>query len=118
MIPDASRKARPARPPGAMISLLVHESREGGSPVGRAALGSCGLSVLHIVGEWQWLVRQDGRDVAEGASSSCDDPRQEAEAVALQLLDPAPSSFWKIDLAGAALPALRFKSNAALCNVE
>ena len=44
---------------------------------------------MHIAGEWQWLVRQEGRDVAEGASASCDDARREAEAMALKLLDPA-----------------------------
>ena len=63
---------------------------EGGFPVERAALGSCDLSVLHIAGEWQWLVRQDGRDMGEGAALSADDTRREAEAVALLLLDPAP----------------------------
>ena len=26
----------------------------------RAAVGDCDLSVLHIDGEWQWLVRRDG----------------------------------------------------------
>jgi hypothetical protein len=57
---------------------------QGGFDVERAALGS------HIAGEWQWLVRQDGRDVAEGASSSCDDAKLEAEGVALRLFDPAP----------------------------
>jgi hypothetical protein len=43
-----------------------------------------------IAGEWQWLVRQDGRDVKEGAAPSADDAKQEAETVALGLLDPAP----------------------------
>jgi hypothetical protein len=68
--------------------FTVHE--QGGFPVESAALGSCDLSIMHIAGEWQWLVQQDGRDVAEGASSSGDDARQEAEAVAVKLLDPAP----------------------------
>ena len=54
----------------------------------RAALGSCELSCLHIDGKWQWLVRQDGRDVGEGAALSADAARLEAEAVALKLLDP------------------------------
>ena len=57
--------------------FTVHEQR--GFPVERAALGSCDLSMLHIAGEWQWLVRQDGRDVAEGAASSSDDAKREAE---------------------------------------
>jgi hypothetical protein len=47
--------------------------------------------MLHIAGEWQWLVRQDGRDVAEGAASSADDARREAEAVALKLLEQGPN---------------------------
>ena len=63
---------------------------QGGFPVERAALGSCDLSMLHIAGEWQWLVRQDGRDVAEGFSFSADDARREAEAVALELLERGP----------------------------
>jgi hypothetical protein len=40
---------------------------------------------LHIAGEWQWLVRQGGRDVAEGAAQAAADAKQEAEAVALKL---------------------------------
>jgi hypothetical protein len=66
--------------------LTVRE--EGGFPVERAALGHCELSALHIGGEWQWLVRQEGRDVAEGSAPSADDAKQEAETVALRLLDP------------------------------
>jgi hypothetical protein len=45
----------------------------GGFPIERAALGSCDLSMLHIDGEWQWLVRQAGRDVAEGAARTAVD---------------------------------------------
>jgi hypothetical protein len=67
--------------------FTVHE--QGGFPVERAALGSCELSVMHIAGEWQWLVRQDGRDVKEGAAPSADGAKLEAEAMAV-LLDPAP----------------------------
>jgi hypothetical protein len=59
---------------------------QGGFPVERAALGSCDLSVLHIAGEWQWLVRQDGRDIGEGAALSADDAKLEAETVALKRL--------------------------------
>jgi Resolvase, N terminal domain/Helix-turn-helix domain of resolvase len=71
------------------VSGIVHE--QGGFPVERAALGSCDLSMLHIAGEWQWLVRQDGRDMAEGAAPSADDARREAEAVALRLLERGPN---------------------------
>jgi hypothetical protein len=60
--------------------------REGGGfPVERAALGSCDLSVLRVSSEWQWLVRQAGRDVAEGTARAGDDARREAEAMALKL---------------------------------
>ena len=68
--------------------FTVHE--QGGFPVERATLGSCDLSVLHIAEEWQWLVRQDGRDVKEGVAPSADDAKLEAEAVAVKLLDLAP----------------------------
>jgi hypothetical protein len=69
--------------------FTVHE--QGGFPVERAALDSCDLSMLHIAGEWQWLVRQDGRDMAEGAAPTADDARREAEAVALRLLERGPN---------------------------
>jgi hypothetical protein len=53
------------------------EHREqGGFPVQRGALGDCDLSVMHIGGEWQWLVRRAGRDVAEGAARSADDAQR------------------------------------------
>jgi hypothetical protein len=55
-------------------------------PVQRAALGSCDLSVLQVGSEWQWLVRQAGRDVAEGAARAAVDAQRQAETVALKLL--------------------------------
>jgi hypothetical protein len=57
---------------------------QGGFPVLRAAVGDCDLSVLHVGGEWQWLVRRDGRDIAEGAARNAVEARQAAEAVALK----------------------------------
>jgi predicted DNA-binding WGR domain protein len=36
--------------------FTLHE--HGGFPIECAALGACDLSVLHVGGEWQWLVRQ------------------------------------------------------------
>jgi hypothetical protein len=54
---------------------------QGGFPVECAALGSCDLSVLRVGDQWQWLVRQEGRDVAEGKTRAV----TEAEAVALKL---------------------------------
>jgi hypothetical protein len=43
------------------------------------------ISALHVGGEWQWLVRQAGRDVAEGAAPRLVDAQREAETVALAL---------------------------------
>jgi hypothetical protein len=57
----------------------------GGFSFEKAALGSCDLSVLHVGGEWQWLVRQAGRDVAEGAARTANDARREAIAAAVAL---------------------------------
>jgi hypothetical protein len=51
--------------------------------VRRAALGDCDLSVLHVGCEYHWLVRRDGRGVAEGAAPDLADARRPAEAVAL-----------------------------------
>ena len=41
--------------------------------------------MLHVGGEWQWLVREDGRDVAEDAALRLADARREAETMALTL---------------------------------
>ena len=61
-------------------------TREYGSfPIERAALGGCELCVLHVGGEWQWLVRRAGRDVAEGAARADREAREQAEAVALSV---------------------------------
>jgi hypothetical protein len=57
----------------------------GGFPVERAAIGAFRLLVLYADGEWQWLVRQGGYDIAEGAARAARAARQQAEAVALRL---------------------------------
>ena len=57
-----------------------------------AAIGSCDLSVLHVGGEWQWLVRQAGRDVAEGAARAAVDAKKEAEKVARKLVVCPPNT--------------------------
>jgi hypothetical protein len=100
---EAALKSQPAR--GVIARLDRHELREngrltgynrpmthwfthlehGGFPIERAALGSCDLSVLHVGGEWQWLIRQAGRDLAESAARTAVDARRQAEAVALEL---------------------------------
>lgn len=61
------------------------EKGKGGFPVERAALGAFDLSVLYVGGEWQWLVRRDGHDLAEGAARAARAARQQVEAVALKL---------------------------------
>jgi hypothetical protein len=61
------------------------QHEQGGFPVERAVVGPCDLSVLRIGDQWQWLVRREGRDVAEGASPAASDARRETEAVALKL---------------------------------
>ena len=61
------------------------QHERGGFPIEKAALGSCDLSILHVGGEWQWLVRQAGRDVAEGAARTADDARREAIAAAVAI---------------------------------
>jgi hypothetical protein len=64
-------------------SDITHEY--GSFPVERAALGACDLSVLHVGGEWQRLVRRDGHDVAEGTARADLEAREQAEAVALSV---------------------------------
>ena len=59
----------------------------GGFPIEKAAFGGFDLSVVYVGGEWQWLVKRDGRDVAEGSARACLAARQQAEAVARRFLD-------------------------------
>jgi hypothetical protein len=61
-----------------------HHER-GGFPVLLAAVGDCGLSVLHVGDEYHWLVRREGRDVAEGAADSAEEAQRQAEAVAREV---------------------------------
>lgn len=61
------------------------QHEHGGFPIEQAAVGGCDLSVLHVGGEWQWLVRHDGRDMAEGAARAGADARHQAEAVARKI---------------------------------
>jgi hypothetical protein len=67
------------------IAYWFTQREAGGFAIDRAALGACDLSVVHIGGEWHWLVQQAVRDVAEGAARSALDARHQAEAVALEL---------------------------------
>jgi hypothetical protein len=64
---------------------MFTQHEHGGFPIERAALGSCDLSVLHVADQSHWLVRQAGRDVAEGAARTADDARREAIAAAVAL---------------------------------
>ena len=54
----------------------------GGFPVEKAVIGDCDLSVAYIGGEWQWLVKCRGREVAEGAARGYLAARRDAESVA------------------------------------
>ena len=58
---------------------------QGGFPIERAALGDCDLSLIYVGGRWEWLVRQDGRDMAEGTALTADAARRDAEATAIDL---------------------------------
>jgi len=71
-----------------MAHWVIHRER-GGFPVERARLGACELCVVYVAGEWQWLVRCRGRDLAEGNAPSPMAAHRQAEAVALRLAAPA-----------------------------
>jgi hypothetical protein len=68
-----------------MASHWFTHLEQGGFPPEKAALGSCDLSVRRAGGEWQWLARWAGRDVAEGAAPGLVKAKQDAETVALKL---------------------------------
>ena len=68
-----------------MMAHWFTQHEAGGFPVERAAVSSCGLPVLHVGGEWEWLVRQAGRDIAEGTARAAVDAKQGAESVAHML---------------------------------
>jgi len=57
-----------------------------GFPVELAEVGGCELRVCFVGGEWQWLVRRDDCDVAEGTARGCLAAKQQAEAFAGRLL--------------------------------
>jgi len=58
-----------------------------GFPVEQAKLCGFDLSVAYIGGEWQWLVRRDGRDFAEGAARCAAVAKEQAANAAWRLLD-------------------------------
>jgi hypothetical protein len=58
-----------------------------GFPIEKATIGDCDLSVAHVGGEWQWLVKCHGREVAEGGARGYLAARQDAENVASRFLD-------------------------------
>jgi hypothetical protein len=61
-----------------------------GFPIEKATIGGCDLSVAYIGGEWQWLVKCHGREVAEGAARGYQAARQDAEAAARCFQDVVP----------------------------
>ena len=75
-----------------VLARWFTQHEHGSCPFECAALGGYDLSVLHIGGEWQWLVRRDGVDVAEGAARRFREAREQAEAVALYLAGDGCSS--------------------------
>ena len=64
-----------------MSQWSVYRERDG-FPVERATIGAFDLCVVYVAGEWQWLVRREGRDVAEGTARAALAARQQAEAMA------------------------------------
>ena len=68
-----------------IVRLEMPDSTSGVSGRKAHALGGCDLSVAFIGGEWLWLIRREGRDVAEGAARASLAAKQQAEAVALRL---------------------------------
>jgi hypothetical protein len=58
-----------------------------GFPIEQAVIGDCDLSVVFVGGEWQWPVRRDGCDLAEGQARACLAAKQQAEAVTLRFLN-------------------------------
>ena len=58
-----------------------------GFPIECAALAGCGLAVAFVAGEWQWLMRRDGCDVAKSSARACLAAKQQAEGAALRFLD-------------------------------
>src|SRR5215470_8791132 len=78
-----------------MTACWFTHLEHGGFPIERAVLGTCDLSMLHVGGEWQWLVRQAGRDVAEGAARS-----SSAEMTYLTRNDPTRNidRFYVVDI--------------------
>ena len=67
-----------------MSHWSLHRERDG-FPVERAKVGALDLCFVYVAGEWQWLVRCEGRDVAEGTALAARAARQQAEAVAHRL---------------------------------
>jgi hypothetical protein len=58
-----------------------------GFPGELATLGDCDLSVMFVGGNWEWLVRHDGRDVAEGSPRCSAAAKQQAEDMARRFLE-------------------------------
>jgi hypothetical protein len=59
----------------------------GGYPVELAMVSGCDLLVLHLDGEWHWLVQRADQDLAEGVCCSESDARTQAEIAAYRIVD-------------------------------
>jgi hypothetical protein len=71
-----------------MLARWHTQFLKNGFPIERATLGIFDLVVVHVAGEWQWLIQQNGCDVAEGAMRSGRAAKQQAEAIAARLALP------------------------------
>ena len=54
-------------------------------PTQFATVAGCDLSVMRFQDQSHWLVRRDGRDMAEGMTAGTDAAKQAAELAALDL---------------------------------
>jgi hypothetical protein len=69
-----------------MAHWITTEEHGTAASVRRAALADYDLSVMWIDGAAFWLVRRDGKDVAEGKATSLDRACLDAEREALMAL--------------------------------
>ena len=67
-----------------MAHWFTHEEHGTAAVVRKAAVADYDLSVMWIDGAAYWLVRRDGRDVAEGKASSVDRACIDAEREAVE----------------------------------
>jgi hypothetical protein len=67
------------------MTRWIAEVEYGGVMIERASVGGCDLEVMRVDDKFRWLVRQDGRHVAENIAADLIEARHQAEAVARML---------------------------------